>query len=382
MDSKIDELQLGTGALPDKPDARDFEYQPIFGAPELEPVNWEKGHDAHEPLNIEPIKQDQNGSSSCVGQGTKGLTRRVLVALGFDDVELSARDVYSHIFLSSGGAYLRDGISHPATVGILPEKLAPDYDNGRAPSEDFMRVNPRTSQQLKDIAKSLDKFSYRMIPLGSGIDSYAHAVQNFHGCLGGFTGTNEGWSKPVIEIPKTGQKRWGHAVDICAYGKLDVAVGKYPVGTKCVFTKNSWGDRYAIKEGRWKGYQGIPEEYFEAFEYISGEKADGIFVFNSWVLVPDEALPTNQKIMDFLKKNQNRVVQVTEVPKEPNGTVTEENKKFDGKFTGIVVGEELRTVDIVKPTEGEKLILTTLVRNGFGTGVTKEFYDQLPKRPL
>src|SRR4051812_41908978 len=90
---------LGTGALPDPIDARDFKAaaHPTFAAA-FAAVNW------NQPLPLpEPPNEDQNGSSSCVAQAWSyyqwQLRRR----------DYSRRDLYCRIFLPEGGAYLRDG---------------------------------------------------------------------------------------------------------------------------------------------------------------------------------------------------------------------------------------------------------------------------------
>ncbi len=376
-------MDFGKGCLPDPKDTRDFPYEPVMAAPQLEPVDWDKGFDAFKELGITGILQNQDGSSSCVGQGWKQYTRRVVYFLKKTNNELSARDIYSHIFLGGGGAYIRDGGLFVSSRGILNEIKAPSYDNGNPPSESFMRKETRHNGEDEAEGKLLDLYSVRMIEGSTAdIDIFAHAIQNFYGCAAGFTGTNPGWSQGAVRAPRKGETKWGHCVDLCAYGKTDVVIpGKnghpdLPIGTKAVFTMNSWGGQNTITEGRWKGYQAIPEAYFQAtMPTIEGDTPGG-YVFNSWVLVPDAALPPNQQAMDFITKNQDKIVQIT-TPDLPES----------GRFMGIVVGDKMRTigadgVGLEHPTEGEKLILTALVRNKLGTGIEKDLYDQLPKQPL
>lgn len=368
--------EIGTGALPDPVDDRDFLYEPVLGAPDTEPVNWDEGYDAFKALEIPVIKQDQDGSLSCTGQAVKAYVRNVLKSLGVAAEELSARDVYSHVYLPGGGAYIRDAVMFAATRGILKHAKATDYDSGNPPSEMFMRIRTRNGDPDEQEGKQLDKFNARMI-VGStaNIDTFAHAIRNFHGVVGGFTGTNPGWARASVRPPAQGEQQWGHCVYISAFGKLDLIVDDLPQGTKCLFTPNSWGGRYTISSGRWKGYQAIPEKYFTdnggLTDPATGLPAVGVHVFNSWVLVPDSAVSPDQQTLDFLKRNQNKIVQLTQ-PGIPGS----------GGFKGIIVGDELRTVNIEKPTEPEKLIFTALVRNGFGVGVPKAMLDKLPKKPL
>jgi len=58
---------MGTGALRDPIDPRDFRYEEVAAAGE--PVDWEKGFDVEKELQFKlPIK-NQDGSGSCTGQG-------------------------------------------------------------------------------------------------------------------------------------------------------------------------------------------------------------------------------------------------------------------------------------------------------------------------
>jgi hypothetical protein len=352
-----------TGLLPDPPDERDFRFEG-FGSSVLgvDDIDWDKGFNAYEALKLSPITQDQGTSQSCVAQATKSYMRRVLHGVASLSSELSARFVYAQIHLPNGGAYIRDGVSTAATKGNLREVEMSSYDNGNPPSEGFMRT-AIIDETILNVAKKLDKFSYRMIPGDTGnIDVFAQAIKNFHGAVGGFTGTNEGWCRSVVRPPKTGETKWGHAVDLCGFGKLDVDVDGMKAGTKCLFTKNSWGDRYAIQMGKWKGYQAIPEEYFTVSQITAVGLATGIHVFNSWVLVPDEALSPSQKTMDFIKRNEGKIIQDSEQ---------------SGAFGIIVNGEVL----VAKKERVPELIATYLVRKE-GVGVPAVMWNELPKKEL
>ncbi len=304
-----------TGLIPDVVDARDHLYSDLLGAPSVEVVTeaeWDAGFDAFQAFGVMPLTQDQGQSYSCVAQAFKGYTRRLLSKYLSDSGELSAKFTYSQIFNPQGGAYLRDAAKLAATIGSLHEFLMLSYDHGMPPSEEFMRSGVVTPMLLS-VAKKADTFTYRMIEGSTGdINIFAHAIKNFGGAVGAFQGTNEGWCRQAVRPPAVGELKWGHALDLCAFGKLDVAIEEFPIGTKCLFTKNSWGDRYAIKEGRWAGYQAIPEAYFKVSEMTAAGEAPGVYVSNSWVLVPDSALPEDVKIMDFAHKNEGKIIQDSE----------------------------------------------------------------------
>ena len=62
---------MGTGAFRDPIDPRDYRYEEVAAAGE--PVDWEKGFDVEETLNINIPFKNQDGSGSCFPAGTKVL---------------------------------------------------------------------------------------------------------------------------------------------------------------------------------------------------------------------------------------------------------------------------------------------------------------------
>ena len=121
------------------------------------------------------------------------------------------------------------------------------------------------------------------------INDIAIAIIAHKGAVGGFTGSNGGWTRPVVRPPLPGEQNWGHCVELPAFGLLEFDLLEFKAGTKCLFTPNSWGGRYTIDKGRWKGYQAIPESYFTAdggvIDPSSGKPAVGYFAFRPWVVV-------------------------------------------------------------------------------------------------
>jgi len=292
------------GLIQDKEDNRDFKYTDLLGG-ENE-VDWEKGFNVYEDLGLNQISYDQGPSMSCVGQATAMHFRCWHKKLVNEDQDFSRRFIYSQISAGLGaGASLRDGVRLVSTLGDCKESSLPSYEKNKPPSEEFMFSKAGITSEVLGEALPFDRFTYRVIPgYTTNINVFAHAIQNNNGAVGGFTGTNGGWCRPVIEAPKVGEKKWGHAVFLSGFGVYE--------GKKCLFTPNSWGGRYTIKEGRWKGFQAIPEDYFLAGEQTAVGLIPGAYVFNAWVLVPDEKLTPNQKLMDFLKKNEGRLVQDVE----------------------------------------------------------------------
>ncbi len=371
-------LNLPNGCIPDAPDERDFKYTDVMGAgePTLSDEEWDMGFDAHKELGILPTIQDQGSSLSCTAQATAAYFRRWVYKMIGVQEKLSPKFIYPQIVLPQGGAYIRDAMLVAAKQGIQSESKLPSYlPGGKPPSEAFMRDYIPTKEDQAD-AKRFDLFNCRMIEgATSDINVFAHAIKYNLGVVGGFTGTNNGWTHPICMSPEKGDAKWGHCVDLSAFGRLEEQadiVGpngtfkRYPKGTKCLFTRNSWGERYTMQEGRWKGYQAIPEDYFKASEQTAVGPVAGVFVFNSWVFVPDTSIPMDVRAADILKRNKNKLIQMT----EPGFADS-------GRF-GFSDGEKLRMVPPVSDRSA-LMCLTVLISNGFGTGVNRADWDAMTK---
>lgn len=352
MEGEDDKI-LGTGLIPDTIDPRDFKYADLLQG--AEPViDWEKGHNIYEELGIPVIIQDQNGSSSCVAQGVAMHLRGIYKKITGEDVDFSRKFIYPQIAAGLGsGASLRDGVALVATKGACRESTLPSYQQGRPPSEEYMYESNDITPAMYAEALPFDLFNYRVIPgYTTNINLFAHAIETSCGLVGGFTGTNPGWTRSMVQPPKPGEYKWGHCVFLAGYGMYQ--------GKKCLFTPNSWGGRHTIQEGRWKGMQAIPEEYFLASTDTAVGPVPGAYVFNAWVLVPDSTIPPNVKLMDFLKKNENKLVQ---------------DVQGNGQF-GIVIDGKIHVASKERAAE---LCLTVMMRSGQGVAVPKEMWEEAPK---
>lgn len=348
----MEPYNLSTGLLPDIPDERDFLYSDVMRAGTVD-IDWERGFDAFAAHGLTPKTQDQGGSSSCVAQSAAPHMRLWIKRLLGEDIDFSRRFIYAQIALGYGyGAYLRDAVRLLSSVGDCPEIVMPSYERGLPPGEDFMLSKADLTKEVFDLAKTYDRFTFRMIPGATeDIDVFAHAIQENCGVIGGFIGTNEGWTNPVVSVPTGRGYRWNHAVFLSGFGIYQ--------GRKCLFTKNSWGDRYTIATGRWAGHQAIPEEYFNAELMTAVGPAKGAYVFNSWVLVPSDELTPNQKLMDFLKKNEGKLVQ---------------NVEGRGEF-GLVKGGQILVASKDRVAE----LLATYIMRKEGVAVPKDLWKEAPK---
>lgn len=338
------------GCLPDPIDARDFKFKDVMRG---QPIDWNKPFSVYDDVGLIPEFQDQGSSSSCVSQATGAYTRVWIKKLMGVDIDFSEKFVYSQIALPGGGAYLRDGVKIVATKGCAKESLVPSYKAGqKPPDEQFMLDKTWMTPDVMKQALPFDKFTYRVIEGQTyDINIFAAAIRDFHGCVAGFIGSNSGWVREFITPPGKNESTWGHAVFLGGFGVFN--------DQKCVFIRNSWGGRYTIKSGIWKGFQAIPESYFEAKGNMG---VNGEYVMPAWVLVPDTNVTPDQKIVDFLKKNEGRLVQ---------------DSQGSGSF-GLVKGGKILVATKARLPE----LLATYLVNKEGTGVPKDIWDNCPQEKL
>ena len=62
-------------------------------------------------------------------------------------VDLSARDIYSQIYLPNGGAYIRDGAKIAVNKGNCRETVLNSYQDSKPPTEAFMRLRSDATQE-------------------------------------------------------------------------------------------------------------------------------------------------------------------------------------------------------------------------------------------
>lgn len=352
MDSEL--YIPSTGLVQDPVDNRDLPYAALVGT-QQEGIDWKKGYNVYDALKMKRLVMDQGPSYSCVGQATAEHARAVWFKItGGQNIEFSRKFIYSNISLGYGvGANLRDGVKFFSEFGSCREESLPSYQDLKPPSESYMVSKASNTPALFAEALPFDQFNYRMIPGGTtDINLFAHAIQNNQGMVGGFTGTNEGWMNPMIRVPRNGEAKWGHAIFLAGFGMYQ--------DKKCLFTPNSWGGRYTIQDGPWKGFQAIPEDYFLAAVPTAVGSVPGAYVFNGWVMVNDVFTPPNVKLMDFLQKNEGKLVQ---------------NAKT-GEF-GLVVGGKIRNAP-----RGERLteLLSTYLMRKEGVVAPEEIWNDAPKQ--
>lgn len=272
-------VQYFTGALPDEADERDKELDHVLAVGE--PFDWEEGFDIEEEIGmIIPVK-DQGRTSTCTGQAmsTYVWVKNVLeYTKRYGELDdsmkeylvkwlVSAKAIYSQIFLQQGGAYLRDAIKLIKDWGAVSEQLVPFK-----PDEQDARDLSWKNSIMDESAKILQAAEYRVVQ-NPTIDKLAQAIRDNDGMLLGVAGENNGTWRTLF--PKVGKSEWGHAI---YGGKAKMIDGKKMIGFL-----NSWGETTGDR-----GWQWVGEEWFGVGR-----------LFNPWLLVDKQ----NSSIIWLIDRN-------------------------------------------------------------------------------
>ena len=334
-------MVFGTGALKDPSDSRDHRYEPIAAAGA--PIDWKKGFDIEKKLNIKiPIK-NQNGSGSCVGQGWAYYVAVINAAeVGFYD-EASAKSIYSliQLGLSGGGAYIRDGAKLIVNWGALKESVLSSYDNGKPPTEKFMKEKIWKTPEMDKLAEVLKSKEYKTFLAAQNMEMFAQAIRDNHGVVGGVNGSNNGTWNSFEPKPPTKRAEWGHCIYFGKYGTD--SKGKY------IATPNSWGTR------------GKNRAYPDGWQRLRQDWFDSVYMFNPWTLIDKDntgaVSPETEKV---IKKYEKKFVMEGEGP----------GRK------GIIVNGELRPVRQEREAAASIYVQTN---SGDGVTVTSKMFDEMPK---
>ena len=284
------ETNLGKGLVPDVQDDRDKRYEDVLGAgPVMTDAEWKQGFDIEKVLKIKIPFKNQCSSLSCVGQGFSyylGVINSKEV--GFYD-EVSAKGIYSQIFLPGGGAQLRDAAKLAVKFGALLEKALTSYKSAGLTDEDFMRDNSWITPELTELAKILQAKEYRSMS-GLNIDYFARAIKDNLGCVGGVGGQNNGTWASNEPKPPVSDAGWYHCL---FFGKFGVdEKGKY------IATPNSWGTRNEIDPLHPDDWQKLREDYF---------KDNNKFIINPWTFIDKQnVIEISKKIAMTIIKEQGK----------------------------------------------------------------------------
>ncbi len=235
--------QLGKGALIPKPDLRDYRFELVAGA-----VKEEEEFEGESAFNR--IK-DQGKSLSCVGQGVAEYAQLLNFVETGEKLEFSARDIYSKIYLPTGGAYVKDALDRWINEGIVLEKGASSYENGKPPTEEFMRKRGDITQSQQDAGLTYAAKQYYTWD-NRNFNLYVSAIRSGKGCLAIAKGNNACWRTEDIEVPGESQCVWAHLIFFVS-SKIYKRNGR-----ETLKIMNHWGDDWGDN-----GYGYLPREYIE-----------------------------------------------------------------------------------------------------------------------
>lgn len=151
---------------PEQPhDFRDITVEDVLGSgayvPDPNAPSWENGFDNE--VKYGKLKREHQGSSlSCVGQGWSKYLEMINLMEEKHIDDLSARNIYSQIYLPEGGAYIREGSLIAVGKGCCEEGLCSSYENGNYPTEQFMRLQCDESSVTNALTYKSKKSVYLM----------------------------------------------------------------------------------------------------------------------------------------------------------------------------------------------------------------------------
>lgn len=258
------------GAVPSRPDPRDYSYAEIAaGAPQFD---WKKGYDLEHELEVKFKVKDQNGSFSCGGQAWAYYIAALEAAFSNTLEERSAKYIYAQTFSPfGGGSSGRDNSEVVRKQGCARESVLSSYDNGKPPKEAFMTRPQDITDAMRADAKLSRALSYARV--NTDVDSIAQAVRDNYGVVIGICGSDNGtWRSERPKYPHYGQKIWRHW--------LFVGKAKLIKGEKCLGVINSWGTDVGDD-----GWQWISEEYVEALIKDTVLDISQQGVWEAWTMV-------------------------------------------------------------------------------------------------
>ena len=331
-------IENGTGAVPepkDKQDPRHYSYDDFVVMAGVQDFDWEKGFDIRNVLGADITIKDQEGSSSCVGQGWayqiwifQVLEMMDKWQMDLKDLykyhktevdEVSAKAIYSQIALASGGAYIYKGAKLVCNWGALTEMLVPSHKPDGTVDEEFMRSLSWKNEYMDGIAKVLQGKDYRIIRAQDNIELFAQAIRDNMGVVGGVVGQNgKGWGNSERpDIPVMSSKTWKHCLWFGAAGTDEY--GKF------IATPNSWGRKSWNKLTKWKPGDPVGYGWQKLYlNYVTDE-----FMFDPWTYTDKLNINIENMENDFVK------------------IIKDENSSAVGFWLPAISPEALKTMSIL-----------------------------------
>lgn len=244
--------QFGKGCIPQPIDKKDFKLESVASAfilPEEYSIKDKVGKIKH-----------QDGSLSCVGQSFAYYAEVLNLIETNQKTELSARDIYSSIFVPEGGAWLRDACKRLTQSGVAEEVYVSSYLAGKPPTEAYMRLRNDITSDIEENAMTYITKSYVSWDT-TNFETFKRAIYEGNGCVIASYGNNSTWGGSTLSVPLREDCNWAHATYCTGWKVIN--------GKEYLEFVNSWGEDWGAK-----GFGLMPKEYI-----TSG------LVFNAWTMV-------------------------------------------------------------------------------------------------
>ena len=243
----IDEKYNGVVEDPRSPEEKALDYKHEDLAMGLVELKWVE----YNEKNLKSyIIQNQDGSLSCVAQGTSKLLAIHEVIEGREYKRLCPQFIYTRRSnYPDGGMWLPNALSIACEHGSCDETYMPCDNQG----ETFMNNKSEPAGCIPNAQKYKGKYYFEIT---GGIDKIAEVLQQGYGVLLGARFDYNEWTDVPFVDPNS-QKKVGHgfaAVDYCLYN-----------GEKAIIIEDSWGPKYG-KGGR----RILTESFIKARVFYAG----------------------------------------------------------------------------------------------------------------
>jgi putative peptidoglycan binding protein len=251
-----------TGAIPRRPDPRDYQWDAKEIAQASAPFDWNTGYDVEADISavlgntfVLPTK-NQGTSGSCGGQAFAYYAQALSAYYSKSAAERSAKYPYSQVYVgdaaTGGGSSDRDLAQIGIRQGFGTEALTPSYPSyGGSPVEAFME-RPQDITAPARISAASDRIASAYAFPSLDIDTIAQALAASKGIVLGIHGSNNGtWLSSEPKPPAPGDALWAHYM---YFGKAFLENG-----VKKVWGKQSWGPQAAPDNNGW---QKLDQAYF------------------------------------------------------------------------------------------------------------------------
>ena len=198
----------------------------------------------------------QGTSSSCVAQATAYYVQLLNLLETGQQVEMSARDIYSLIYQPEGGVYVQDAFKKVCNSGVIPENEAKSYLSDGSCTESWMRSRSDITKQSEEDGMYFLANKYVTWD-NTNLEMYKQAIIQGNGMVAVSWGNNPCWQVEdgkVLVPSYPSQMVWRHGIYFTGYDD----------DKKCfefVNSWNGWGDMgfgYLPYEYVTKGYVSNP----------------------------------------------------------------------------------------------------------------------------